>query len=65
MVGIPHGQEERASQDQVATMRRLIRENTKEMLVHASALGLGLIFSGTYDQGLTEELFSLIDVGEE
>ena len=44
-------------------MRRLIRENTKEMLVHASALGLGLIFSGTYDQGLTEELFNLIDVG--
>ena len=44
-------------------MRRQLRENQNEMLVHASALGLGLIYCGTYDQGLTDELFNVIDVG--
>lgn len=40
-----------------------MRENgPKEMLVHASALGLGLIYCGSYDQGLTDDLFALIDV---
>ena len=43
-------------------MRRQLRENQKEMIVHTSALGLGLIFCGTYDQGLTDELFNVIDV---
>ena len=44
-------------------MRRIVRENgPKEMLTHASALGLGLIYCGSYDQGLTDDLFALIDV---
>ena len=46
-------------------MRRQLRENQNEMLVHASALGLGLIYCGTYDQGLTDELFNVIDVGSD
>lgn len=44
-------------------MRRVVRENgDKEMLLHACALSLGLLFCGSYDQGLTDELFALIGV---
>ena len=47
----------------LARMRRIIQENgDKEMLVHAAALGLGLIYYGSMDQGLAEELFALINV---
>ena len=44
-------------------MRRIVQENgEKEMLVHAAALGLGLIYYGSMNQGLAEELFALIHV---
>ena len=59
-----NGQEANADADQVARMRRVVRENgDKEMLLHACALSLGLLFCGSYDQGLTDELFALIGVG--
>ena len=45
-------------------MRRIINENnSKEMLVHAAALGLGLVYCGSMDQGLAEQLFALVNVG--
>lgn len=44
-------------------MRRIVQENgNKEMLVHAAAMGLGLVFYGSMDQGLAESLFALINV---
>lgn len=56
-------QESNADVEQVARMRRVVRENgDKEMLLHACALSLGLLFCGSYDQGLTDELFALIGV---
>lgn len=56
-------QEDAADAEQVALMRRLVRERgTKEMLLHACALSLGLIYCGSYDQGLTDDLYALIDV---
>ena len=56
-------QESNADVEQVARMRRVVRENgDKEMLLHACALSLGPLFCGSYDQGLTDELFALIGV---
>ena len=56
-------QESNADVEQVARMRRVVRENgDQEMLLHACALSLGLLFCGSYDQGLTDELFALIGV---
>lgn len=44
-------------------MRRIINENSgKEMLVHAAALGMGLVYLGSMDQGLAEQLFALVNV---
>ena len=44
-------QESNADVEQVARMRRVVRENgDKEMLLHACALSLGLLFCGSYEE---------------
>ena len=59
-----HTQGERTDEAVRAQMRRCIRENgDKEMLVHSSCLGTGLMYCGSQDQGLTEELLRCIQVG--
>lgn len=46
-----------------AQLRRVVRENSeKEMLLHSCCLGEGLVFCGSHDQGLTEELLACIQV---
>ena len=57
------GRGDDASEDIRRKMREAVSTHSeKEMIVHASALGLGLLYLGTMDAALTESLVPLLSV---